>query len=85
MNRARVNEDCDNQALVRKYEVEIRKLKLELAQKESLQLDSEKLEEAKRQAIAQEQQRTRTLLMSQQKDFQMEKSQLEQKISEMSA
>lgn len=36
MNRARVNEDCDNQALVRKYEVEIKKLKLELAQKESL-------------------------------------------------
>ena len=35
-NEARINEDVDQRALLRKYEVELKKLKLELMQKESM-------------------------------------------------
>ncbi len=35
-NEARINEDVDQRALLRKYEIELKKLKLELQQKEAL-------------------------------------------------
>ena len=35
-NEAKINEDVDQKALVRKYEIELKKLKIELLEKEAL-------------------------------------------------
>ena len=50
-NEARINEDVDQRALLRKYEIELRKLKLELQQKENLVGPNvQQLEEERRRA-----------------------------------
>lgn len=52
-NEARINEDVDQRALLRKYEVELRRLKQELSQKPGASTDPSKvrqLEAQKRQA-----------------------------------
>ena len=52
-NEARINEDIDQRTLVRKYEIELRKLKAELEQKNSMLSNTEqvmRLEHERRQA-----------------------------------
>lgn len=53
-NEARINEDVDQRALLRKYEIELKKLKLELQQKESMSggPNVQILEEERRRAEA---------------------------------
>jgi len=89
-NEARINEDVDQRALLRKYEVELKRLKQELEQKNSqitenqhlLQLEEEKkrAEEDKNAAISALEARSREVLME--KD---QKRQLEEKIRQLNS
>ena len=84
-NEARINEDVDQRALLRKYEVELRKLKLELNEKNRhinshshlLQLEEEKrrAEQDKAAAINALEERNREYIMERD-----EKKRLEEKI-----
>jgi kinesin family protein 3/17 len=84
-NEARINEDVDQRALLRKYEVELRKLKLELNEKNRhinshshlLQLEEEKrrAEQDKAAAITALEERNREFFMERD-----EKKRLEEKI-----
>ena len=86
-NEARINEDVDQRALLRKYEVELRKLKMELNEKTRhidpgngshlLQLEEEKrrAEQDKAAAITALEERNREYIMERE-----EKKRLEEKI-----
>ena len=80
-NEARINEDVDQRALLRKYEVELRKLKQELTEKNKhshlVQLEEEKrrAEQDKAAAITALEERNRDFIMERE-----EKKRLEEKI-----
>ena len=80
-NEARINEDVDQRALLRKYEVELRKLKQELTEKNKhshlVQLEEEKrrAEQEKAVAITALEERNRDFILERE-----EKKRLEEKI-----
>lgn len=80
-NEARINEDVDQRALLRKYEVELRKLKQELTEKNKhshlVQLEEEKrrAEQDKAAAITALEERNRDFILERE-----EKKRLEEKI-----
>lgn len=89
-NEARINEDLDQRTLLRKYEVELRKLKQELEERNHhivdnqhyMQLEAEKrrAEEDKNAAINALQERSREILIEKE-----EKKKLEEKIKMMNS
>lgn len=87
-NEARINEDVDQRALLRKYEIELKKLKNELQQKENmmnpnvqqLEADRRRAEEDKNAAITALEQRSKEFLHAQE-----QKRILEEKIKAMNS
>jgi chromosome segregation ATPase len=83
-NEARINEDADHKALLRKYEAEIKKLRKQLAEKKSEMLDREefvRLEQDKRRA-EEDKEAAITALESRYKEYLLEK---EEQIKELSS
>lgn len=83
-NEARINEDADHRALLRKYEAEIKKLRKQLAEKKSEMLDREefvRLEQDKRRA-EEDKEAAITALESRYKEYLLEK---EEQIKELSS
>jgi len=60
-NEARINEDVDQRALLRKYEIELKKLKNQLLQKNTMLTDTMATQELQRQNQQLEQDRTAAL------------------------
>ena len=89
-NEARINEDIDQRTLLRKYEIELKKLKLELEHRNKEMVDHEKIlklenekkraEEDKNAAITALELRSKQFMMEQE-----QKKQLEQKIQAMNS
>ena len=89
-NEARINEDIDQRTLLRKYEIELRRLKQELEQRNINMLNSEeilRLENEKRRA-EEDKNAAITALELRSREFMQEKEQkkfLEQKIQAMNS
>lgn len=87
-NEARINEDVDHRALLRKYEIELRRLKNELDEKSKLVYDKEtllQLEEEKRRA-EEDKAAAITALEARSREFMLEKEEkkrLEERIKMM--
>ena len=84
-NEARINEDVDQRALLRKYELELKKLREELEERNRLVVDKEailRLEQQKRRA-EEDKMAAITALEARSREFMMEKEEkkkLEEKI-----
>ena len=68
-NEAKINEDVDQKALVRKYEIELKKLKTELLEKEALLQPNVKALEAQRRLAEEEKLRAMHALEITSKEF----------------
>ena len=89
-NEARINEDVDHRALLRKYEVELKKLRKQLAEKKNemhnkeeflrLEQDKKRAEEDKEAAITALEARSREFLLEKE-----EKTKLEEKIKQLAS
>jgi kinesin family protein 3/17 len=89
-NEARINEDVDQRALLRKYEIELKRLKWELDEKNKLQVDNRHLSQLEQEKKRAEEEKSAAIsaLEMRSKEYMQEKQEkkvLEEKIKMMNS